>query len=185
MGYITALAIYLISLFLGAGRTLDQVCSSLGLASQSYAMFGRQYRGAIRGWQVSVDFMPARGIAPSVLNIRVRADMPARIAIGHQTPLLDCAGCPALTFENPELGQLIVLSEQEALARSLLGKPAARAAVQRLMNQSEAGTSLPTLRELYLQPDQIWFRTHPRQMGEDQFRAYILELIDLAEAAAR
>ena len=185
MGYIVALTVYLVSAFLGAGRALERVCTSLGLVSHSYALVGRQYHGTVRGRQVSIDFMPARGFAPGVLNVYVQTNLPARIAIGHQSPLLDCANCPALVLTDPELGQLIVRTEQEAAARSLFEYPGVQAAVKRLMVRPETGDLKPSLRELYLQPERVWFRAHPKRMGEDQLRAILDDLLDLVEAAAR
>jgi hypothetical protein len=184
MGYLVTLTVYLVSAFWGAGRALEHVCTSLGLVSQSYALVGRQYRGTVRGRQVSIDFLPARGFAPGVLNVYVQTNLPAKIAVGNQPPMLDCGNCPSVVLTDPEMGQLVVLAEQEALAHSLLGDPRVQAAVKRLMVRSKAGGPQSALRELYLQPERVWFRTHPRRLREDQFQAILHDLLDLAEAAA-
>ena len=184
LGYLVALSAYLISAFLGAGRALDRVCTSLGLVSYSHALFGRAYHGSVRDTEVSVDFMPARAIAPGVLNIHVRADLPVRIAIAHQPPLLDCADCPPLTLQEPNLDRLVILAEQEAEARVLLDKPTVRDTVIQLMADAESADSSGRRGELYFQPQRIWFRTHLRHIEQEQFRSYLEDLVDLAKSTA-
>ena len=127
-------------------------------------------------------FSPARAIAPGVLNVYVQAELPTRVAIGHQSPLLDCTDCPAVACGDPDLDQLLIRAKNETPARVLLEDSAVQEAVKRLMIGPEAGSAHPSLRELYLQPDRIWFRSHTRRMGEDQFQAILNDLLALAEA---
>ena len=183
IGYVTALTGYVISMFLQAGRVLDGVCASLGLTPQSYLIFGRRYHGSIRGRQVDTDFLPPRGFSPGIINIYVRADLGARIAIGQRKPLLDCRGCPRLSLDEPGLGDLQILAQEEMKARRLLADPMVRAALGRLMAGQESPGLGGTFRELYVQPDTIWFRSHPRQVTEARFRQCLDDLLSLAEAA--
>ncbi len=181
LSYLVGLAIYVISSFLQAGRALDPVLAPSGLISESYMGFGRQYRGAIEGRQVEINFLPPQGIRPALLNVYVGAELGARMAVGRKKPLLDCADCPRVEIEETGLGQVGVYAQEEECARSLLSDAASVAALSRLMLAQETlGFS-----EMYWQPDRIWLRAHPRRVTEDQFRQWFEALLELAGASER
>jgi hypothetical protein len=181
LGYLIGLAVYVLSSFLQAGCILDPVLVPSGLISESYMVFGRQYRGAIEGRQVEISFLPPQGIRPALLNVYVSADLGARMAIGRQKPLLDCADCPHVEIEGTVLGQVEVYAQEEECARSLLGDATSVAALNRLMlDQETLG-----FHEIYWQPDRIWFRAHPRWGMEDQFQQWLEILLELAGASER
>jgi hypothetical protein len=100
------------------------------------------------------------------------------MAIGRKKPLLDCADCLRVEVEETSLG---VYAQEEECARSLLGDAASVAALSRLMLDRET----LGFRELYWQPDRIWFRAHPRGMTEDQFQQWFEALLELAGASER
>ena len=182
IGYIVGLAAYLLSSVRQAGRDLDPVFTSRGLTSQSYQAFGRQYRGHVQGRQVEIDFMPAQGLQPALLNIYVAANLEVRVAMGEQRPLLDCGDCPRVDVSELGLGNLHVCTEETAWTRGLLAEPTNRATVSRLMrDQKRYG-----LREVYIQPERIWLRAHPSsQATGGQIGQWFEEMLALVEAAER
>ena len=181
LGYILGLALYVVSGFLRAGRVLDPVLISMGLSSQNYLLFGRQYHGEIEGRKVDIFFVPSQLIWPTQLNIYVEADLGTRVAIGQQRPLLDCRDCVQLDVGEAGLSGLHVVAQEEERADRLLSNSAAREALTRLLDEQE----VYGLREVYLQPERIWLRAHPRGMGEGQFRQWVDDLLALAGAAER
>jgi hypothetical protein len=176
--YLVGLTVYAVSWFLQAGQALDSSLVPLGLTSEGYMGFGRQYRGEIKGRQVDVTYQPAQMIKPALLNIYVSTNAGTQAALGPGKPLLDCRDCPKVAVETPGLSQLHVAAQDEAWMRGLLADPANAAAASRLLgNQETLG-----LRELYIQPDRIWLRAHPKQVTEDQFQHWLDDLLTLAEA---
>ena len=95
-GYLIGLTVYVVSSFRRAGRVLDPVLTSTGLGSESYLVFGRQYRGVIDGREVEVRFVPSQGARSAQLDTHVGAKLGARMAVGQQRPLLYCRDCARL-----------------------------------------------------------------------------------------
>ncbi len=179
LSYLVGLTIYVISFFLQAGRILDPILAPSGLISESYMGFGRQYRGAIEGRQVEINFLPPQGIRSALLNVHVHAELGTKIAIKRKKPLLDCADCPHVGIEENSLGQVQMYAQKEECARSLLSDAASIDALSRLMlDQKTLG-----FREIYWQPDRIWFRAHPQGVTEEQFQQWFEALLELAEAS--
>jgi len=181
IGYIVGLTLYLISSVRQAGRILDPLFASRGLASQSYLGLGRQYHGVVKDRLVEVNFTKGRVFQPDLLNLYVSADLGVRVAMGKQRPLLDCRDCSRVVVGEPGLNdRLEIYSESEAWVRDLLGESTVRSLVSRLMgNQKEHG-----FREIYLQPERIWLRAHPSsQVTEDDIEQWFDDLVALAEAA--
>ena len=180
-GYIVGLAIYVVSSFLRAGRILDPVLTPAGLVSESYMIFGRQYHGVIEERVVEVNFVPSQAVWPDQLNVRVSADLGTRVAIGQQRPLLDCRDCGRLEVAGAELGGLQVYAQEEGSARRLLADPGSRGVLARLLDdQKRLG-----FREVYLQPDKVWLRAHPRGMTAGRFQQWFDDLLALAEAGEK
>ncbi len=177
IGYLIGLAVYVTSSFRRAGRVLDPVLTSTGLASESYLVFGGQYRGVIEGRQVEVCLVPSQGIRPALLNIHVSAKLGARMAIGQRRPLLDCRDCARLEVAELGLGPLQVYAQEEERSRRLLTSPASREALTRVMEaQEEHG-----FREIYFQPGRVWLPAHPHRMTEELFRQWLEDVLALAE----
>lgn len=181
MGYVIGLAVYTVSSFLGAGRALDPVLTSLGLTAESYLVFGRRYRGTIEGREVAVRFVPGYGIRPAQLNVHVGATPGVRMAIGRQRPLLGCRDCARLAVDGSEPGDLQAYAAEEGPARRLLADPATREALARLLDDRKG----VGLREIYLQPERVWLRARPQGMTEERLRQWLADLRTLAEAAER
>jgi hypothetical protein len=176
--YLVGLAVYVVSWFLQAGQALDPVLVPLGLTSEGYVGFGRQYHGEIEGRQVDVTYQPAQMLRPALLDVYVSASVGTKAALGSGKPLLDCHDCPAIDSKPPELGRLYVVAQDEAWMRRLLADPTNVAAASRLLgDQDTLG-----LRELYFQPTRLWLRAHPRQATEIQLRQWLDDLLTLAEA---
>jgi len=180
-GYLVGIGVYVIASLWSAGRTLDPALTPLGLIAQPYALFGRQYRGLLRGRPVQVRYLPAQASRPARLDLFVHADLGARIAIGQQRPLLDCCDCPRLASVEAEIGPLQVYAQDETQARRLLADETARAALRRLVDDP----SSPGRQELYVQPGRIWLRARPWQVGARQVEARLDDLLALAEAGER
>jgi len=180
-GYIVGLAAYVVSAFLRAGRVLDPVLTSMGMISESYLLFGRQYRGELEGRKVEVYFVPPRAIWPTQLNVYVEADIGARVAIGRQRPWLDCQHCARLEVVGAGLAGLQVYAQEEARAGRLLSDAASREALARLLDDQEKYG----LREIYLQPERVWLRAHPRGVGERRFRQWLDDVLALARTGEK
>jgi hypothetical protein len=182
VGYMIGLAVYVISLFLQAGRDLDAVFAPYGLTSRGYLVFGRQYHGEVESRQVDVDFVPAQGQRPALLNVYVSAAAGTRVAIGGQKPLLDCANCQRVTVDEPTLDYLHILAQDAAWVHALLADPANVAALGRLLEEQET----LGLRELYVQPHRIWLRAHPSpQATEPHIQQWLNDLLALAQAVEK
>jgi hypothetical protein len=180
-GYLVGLAVYVIASFLRAGRAPDSVLTSAGLVSEGYLAFGRRYRGVIRGREVEVTFVPSQGVSAAQLNVYVSTSLGTRVAIARRKPLLDCGDCPRVNVEEFPVDSFQVYSHDKEYVRKLLADPAARGALQRLLDDGD----VVGLRELYLQPDRAWFRARPRQMTERQFQQWLDDLMVLGEAGER
>lgn len=176
--YLVGLTVYVVSWFLQVGQALDSTLVPLGLTSEGYMGFGRQYHGEIKGRQVDVTYQPAQVIKPSLLNVYVSASAGTQAALGPGKPLLDCRDCPEVDVEALGLGQLHVAAQDEAWTRRLLADPANAVAVNRLLGDQE----MLGLRELYIQPNRIWLRAHPKQITEDHIQHWLDDLLILAEA---
>ena len=176
-GYLIGLTVYVVSSFRRAGRVLDPVLTSTGLASESYLMFGRQCRGKVEGREVEVRFVPSQGVWPAHLSLRVSAKLGSRMAIGQRRPQLDCRECVRLEVEESGLSHLQFYAQEEGHARRVLVDPASREALIRVMEAHEE----QGFRELYLQPEWVWLRAHPRWMTEDLLRQWLEDVWALAE----
>jgi hypothetical protein len=175
IGYLGVLAAYTVWSFLQAGRALDPILMPMGFTSQSHGVFGRAYHGSFEGREVIIDYMPARAPGPAVLNIHFSAKIGTRMAIVERPPLLDCADCPRVTIGAPGLGDLQTYTQSEACAQSLLADPSIAAVISRLIGNGSG--------ELYLQPNRVWFRSHPRELTGAQFEAWLEDLHVLAGTA--
>ena len=175
--YLVSLSVYVVASFLRAGRVLDTVLIPAGLATESYMIFGRRYRGMIQGRQVVVTYLPSRGIWPAQLDVRVSAELGTRMAMGMRRPLLGCRDCLRLGVAQEGLAGLHVYAEDEEGARRLLADPKGGDAVRRLVVDGEG------FREVYLQPEEVWLRSHPRGLAESQIEQWLADLLLLTEAA--
>jgi hypothetical protein len=181
LGYLAGLLAYL-SLFLRrAGRALDPVLTPSGLVAGWEFPLGRRYSGTLDGRGVEVRYRPAYALQPARLDVTVDAQPGQRLAAsaGPQRPLLDCRDCPRL--DVPELGSVRVYARDEARARALLARPEAQAALVRLLDAPAASGT----RELYLQPERVWFRARLRRVMEAEVMAWLDDVLLLAGAGER
>ena len=180
LGYVLGLAVYVISSVRQAGQTLDAALTARGLASSSYLGVGRRYHGLIGGRQVTVYFMPAQGIQRALVDVHVSADLGARAALGEGRPLLDCRDCARVTVEGADWGRFDVYGEDETWVRRLLADPARGALLLGLLGDRQRDG----LRELYLQPDQVWLRARPTTpVTGEHVQRWLDDVLALAQAA--
>jgi hypothetical protein len=179
--YVTGLGVYAVAQGMAVGRALAPEFAALGLHAQRFLVFGRRYQGTVRGRAVRVDFMPASGLRPAQLNLYVAATLDTRMALGRRRPLLDCRACSRLDVPGVGLEALQVYAPDEARAMHLLADPLPRAILVRLFDAH----GLCGLRELYLQPERVWLRVHPRALAEGQVRRLLDDLLALVELSER
>ncbi len=177
MVYVIGLVVYVVSSFLGAGQALHELLIPLGFSSDRYLLFGSRYEGKIRDRPMDVYFTPARMLRPSLMEAHVDVPSRSRMAIAHQTPLLDCSGCLPVNVEGSEASRWQIRAQDEGWARRLLSEPRARRALANLMD----GPETLGLREIYVQPKRIWFRAHVPQ-GASVPRQWFDDLVALGEA---
>ena len=180
-GYLIGLTVFVIASFRRASHALDSVLTSAGLASESYLLFGRRYRGVIQGRHVEVTFVPAQGANAAQLNVYVSASLGTRVAIARGKPLLDCGDCPRVNLDESPLGGFQVYSRDGEYARRLLADSEVRDALERLLD----GGDVAGIREVYLQPERAWLRARPHGLTEGLFRQWLDDLIALAEAGEK
>ena len=174
--YVSGLIIFLISSVLSAGRVLDQWLVPLGFTSQNYMVFGSQYHGILRGRQMDVLYIPARMPRPAVMDIYVGVRAQSKIAIGHQRPLLDCQDCLSVEIAESDASQLKIFAQDVAWAQRWLGEAHRRRTLMNLMNDP----ATIGLREIYVQPDRVWFRAHIAQ-GSVIPQSWFDDLVTFAE----
>jgi hypothetical protein len=181
---LAGIVVYVIASLRGAGRSLDPVLATLGLAAKPHALYGRQYHGLLQGRRVQVHYLPAQASRSARLDLYLDAAVGTRMAIGRRRPLLDCRDCPRLASPvgdaglGADLGPLRVYAEDETQARRLLADETVRAAIRRLL----ADPASPGPQELYIQPGRVWLRARPWRIGEGQIEAWLNALLALAEA---
>jgi hypothetical protein len=173
MGYLVGLVVYFVVGLSGSSRALDPALTPLGLTARGYMVFGRQYTGAIEGRQVEIRYTPAQNIKPAVYEVYIATNTGTRMALGRQRPLLDCRDCPPVEVSGVGLDGVQVFSQDPTRAQGLLADGSTRAILARLL----AGPA-----ELYVQPNRLWLRAHPRQIAEQQARGWLDDLLALANA---
>jgi hypothetical protein len=172
MGYLLALAIYLLWLLRRSAQALDPVLEPLGLVGRGYAGFGRQYIGVLEGRAVEVRYFPAQAIRAARLDLVVEAQTGKRMAVGRRRPLLDCRDCPRL-----DLGEAVpyqVYAQDDLAARRWFADPEVRAALDRLMRAEGSPT-------LYVLPDRIWLRVQPWGVAGAEIEAWLWDLTCLID----
>jgi len=179
IAYLIGLTRALVARTQRGGRFLDAILSPLGFPSARYLAVGRRYQGRVRGRQVAIDYMPGYRLKLAVLNVYVSAPLRFRAAIGRGRPLLDCRDCPAIGLDEPGLNQIQAFTRAAARVRGLFAAPASREAIGRLLGDPQTLGPIA----LYLQPDRVWLAAHLRQVTEEQLRAWLVDLVALAEAA--
>jgi len=180
-GYLAGLLVYLALSLRRAGRVLDPVLTPSGLVAGGEFPLGRRYSGTLDGRGVELRYRPAYALQPARLDVTVDAQPGQRLAAsaGPQRPLLDCRDCPRL--DVPELGSVRVYARDEARARALLARPEAQEALMRLLEAPGASGT----RELYLQPERVWFRARLRRVRETEVVAWLDDVLLLAGAGER
>ncbi len=183
LGYLVSLTFYLVWTVTAPARSVDRVFIGLGMSSERYMLFGRHYQDWLDGRRVDIYFQPGYRLRPAVLNIYVEADLGTRLAMGSGKPLLDCRGCPRLAVGDPNLSHLHVLAQDQAWAYSLLADATVNSALNRLL-APEKSAGLGEV-YLYLQPDRIWVRSHPRQITESSAQQWLADLLAVVEVAEK
>ncbi len=175
LGFYTASSISQISGF------LDSPMKEFGFISNSYMIFGRIYKGTIRGKNVEINFIPSTGLRPALLNIYIEANIGTRLAIGEKRPLLDCNDCSIIEDYDEVLGENKVYALEREKANIILDNHKIRSYIFSIMENQASYR----LREIYFQPDKVWLRIHPRQMNGEIFRKLIEDSILLTIEAEK
>jgi hypothetical protein len=179
VGYMIGLTVYLVALPIQAARELDPVFVPAGFASRSYMLFGRKYAGTYRERAFDVFYFPPQRGKPASLNVYLDVATGMRMALGQQRPLLDCRRCAAVFSNEPELAGLEMFAENESRARDLIADLDARLSLKRLLRvPADLGS-----REVYVQPERVWFRAYPNQLSGEQIWQWLNDLIVIASTA--
>lgn len=151
--YLIAVVIYVFTVVSQAGSAFDNPFTSRGLSSQNYMGVGKRFHGELSGRVIEVHYVPGYRMKRALLEIYVSAETQQRIAISTQKPLLDCRDCPEVGIADVDLrifshdAQWILDFLSEAINKELLNQ----------LLRENMGYSF---RELYIQPDRLWFRAH-------------------------
>lgn len=171
IGYLLALALYLLWSLRRSARGLDSILEPMGLVGSRYAGFGRRYTGLVEGRQVEVRYLPSYALHATRLDVTVDAELGMRMAVSTERPLLDCRNCPRLY-----LGENVpyrVYAQDQLAAQQWLAHPEVWAALGGLMDVE--GTPA-----LYMQPDRLWFRVRPRHVSGAEIEEWLWELVRLS-----
>lgn len=158
-------------------RFLDGEMAPFGLTGRRHGVFGRSYQGEPQGFAVRIEFQPAAGLRSHLLNVHVAAAADRRAAISSSRPILDCRDCPEIRFTEPGMVGLRVFADDETWIRTVLGRSAVQTALAGLIQ----GDEWSGVNELYIQPERIWLRAHPR-LVEGDVAVWMPMLLTLARA---
>jgi len=177
LGYLVGMVFYVVARFRKASRRIDFVFAGKGLTPEPYMLFGRRYIGFLYEIPVDVDFIPARGVQRSLLNIYLNVNNDVRLAIGTGKALLDCRDCPQIAVEYPELKDLRIFSNDGTWLHNLLKTSLVRTHLSIIMKDQ----FVKGLREVYFMPGKIWLRALPTsRVMEDDINEWFGSLIMLA-----
>jgi hypothetical protein len=176
--FLVGLTLFLVAIFLRAGRRLDSLLLPAGFDSEPCYLFGRCYTGMVHGRRVRIMQLPSVGIRVGLLDVKVQAALAGRAAIGHKRPLLDCRDCERLSIDDPAWQGLQLYARPEPWARRLVENAGFQERLLGLMGGR--WTYRPVL---YLQPEQVWMQVHHRGLALAQVRVWLDELLALVEIA--
>jgi hypothetical protein len=179
MAFLFGLANYFLWSFINKSKAIDPAFTSLGLRAESYALFGRRYRGTIDGRWVDVYYVPAHRYQPNSLDVYLDIVPQTRLTISRGWPILGCSDCQPLTSSDPDLAQLQVWALDEGWGQALLAEPAAKAALLRLTVDLDERRG----RELYFNPGVLQWRITPSQVTPEGADQWLQDLAGLARAA--
>lgn len=178
LGYLVGMVFYVASRFRKASRRMDSVFTVKGLRPESYMLFGRRYFGFLNEIPVDVNFIPARGVQRSLLNIYLNVNNDVRLAIGTGKGLLDCRDCPQVTVEYPEFRDLRIFSNDGTWLHNLLRTSLVRTHFSNILKDQ----SVKGLREVYFIPGKIWLRALPTsRVMVDDINQWLDSLMILAQ----
>jgi hypothetical protein len=170
------ISFYLISYVTGISRSFDPVMREVGLDSERYMLFGRSYNGKIKGRKVSVHFIPSTGLRPALFNIYIESNSETNFTISIDTPLMVGKDYQEVEGFGTEFGNIKVYSPDLDKAINYLENKDIRNLIISLMeNQSIYG-----LREIYIQHDQLWLRSHPRNINKGIIKNWLKDTVNLA-----
>ena len=131
----------------------------------------------MEGHPLSIEFQPARSPKSHLLNVYLSLAGGGQAAIGLSRPLLECRDCSEVSFSEPDLANLRVFAADEAWIRAVLADASTQAALAGLIH----GDAWRGLSEVYLKPDRLWLRAHPR-LAQDDSVEWLPALMILARA---
>jgi hypothetical protein len=179
VAYLVVVTTNILAVFDQPGRILDREMARHGLASRRHGIFGRSYQGDLEGYPVSIDFQPASGIRSHLLTVYMSLAVGHRAAIGEARPILDCQDCPEIQFFEPAMAGLHIFAGDANWIRSVFATSSAQTALVGLIRGSEWSG----INEVYIQPQRIWLRAHPR-LADGDAAGWITMLLTLARAVA-
>lgn len=152
--YVLGTLVFAVTIVARAGRYLDPALMLFGLEPHAYRLLGRRYAGTVQGRPVRVDFVPGTALRPAVVDIYVEADAGWRAALGDRRPMLDCRDCRPVQVDDPDLRNLVIMADDPDRVQAWLADASTHERVLSLLHVGH-GT-----RELYVQPERLWFRAH-------------------------
>jgi hypothetical protein len=172
-------AVYTVNYIRRAGHWLDRVFPSPAYTFRPFMVAGRQYQGAEQGRRVEANYIPAARVQPALLNLYVDAESKISAAIGTKRPIMDCRDCPRVENLGCDLDELLIYSADPEWIRRYLDNSTIRNIIIDMLVEKGPG-----MRELYIQPDKIWLRSHPSSgISAEQVRRWCSDLLELAKMA--
>lgn len=173
--YLIAVVIYVFAVVSQAGSAFDKLFTSRGLSSQGYMGVGKQFRGELSGRAIQVDYVPGYRMKRALLEIYVSAETKQRIAISTERPLLDCRDCSEVGIADVDLK---IYSNDGQWILGFLSDTENRELLYRLLRENMSYS----FRELYIQPERLWFRAHIEPgVSEQEVEGWFDSLLILSE----
>lgn len=131
-------------------KQYDALFAPLGLEGKMYMLSGRRYQGSVQERQVDVRLY--RGPA---LDMRIDTSLQTKLSVANSDmvslTLARAFGREALALSEPGLDGMTAFAHNETWARSLLAKPEAQEALQRLI----LNDSIYLMRQVHFEPGKL------------------------------
>jgi len=175
--YVVSIGVFIVRLFKNTAKFLDAVLIPAGFQAKAYLWIGSQYSGTYNGNSIRVHYISNQGFRPAILNIRIKTQMDMRLAIGLERPILDCTDCPRIHLHDVHDETFHIYGDQDSQTVQYLQSPGMAEHINFLLaDQRHLG-----LRELYIQPDQIWLRSHPVNVSSEIFKSWLDRMLLLSK----
>ncbi len=179
MLYVVGITVYFIGMLRQPTHVVDNAFAPLGFTARNYMIFGRRYRGQLRGYEVEANFIPPARLRlyHADLKIYVHVSTGTRMTMGQKKPIVHCPGCSPITPRDSDLLSLQIFAQNAAWADKLLSNPQAKTALLNLL-VNPARFEFP---ELYIEENRLWFSIHPKQITAPRIQRWVEDLSTLAQ----